>query len=182
MSDSDAHQAVEHARHDHRLDELERQESSWRWHRRMTTYLDAMEGHIKNMTGEAATQAKAWLEWGRSAVQTEHPFVDTLAVPADPEFTGERLEPPNAPVLDWQLLARALREALGQHESPQRPRVQGRGPLGALAMPANSHDRGNSLGPLGPLRLRVASDVSPVTPSQAIFTALSLSDLRRRES
>ena len=93
MSDSDAHQAVEHARHDHRLDELERQESSWRWHRRMTTYLDAMEGHIKNMTGEAATQAKAWLEWGRSAVQTEHPFVDTLAVPADPEFTGERLEP-----------------------------------------------------------------------------------------
>ena len=59
----------------------------------MTTYLDAMEAHIGHMTGEAASNAQAWLDWARSAVHAEHPFVDTLGLPEDPEFTGERLKP-----------------------------------------------------------------------------------------
>jgi hypothetical protein len=85
--------AVEQAREDHRWQILEEQEKTWRWYQRMNTYLTALDTHISDLEGEQQQRAAEWASWARLAFESRRPFAEGLAMPPDPEFTPERLQP-----------------------------------------------------------------------------------------
>lgn len=84
--------AVDKARQIHRLEVLREQERTWRWHHRMTTYLDALADHIAGLKGDKREEAREWLAWAQGHLDAIHPFSDSLAMPADPKFTPDLLE------------------------------------------------------------------------------------------
>ena len=75
------------------MEVLEEQATAGRWHRQMTEYLDALTEHIGSLRGDSQDQAREWHEWASRQVAQHHPFSDELGIPADPNFTPQRLQP-----------------------------------------------------------------------------------------
>jgi hypothetical protein len=85
--------AIIEARQRHRAKLLTRQAEQWHEASRMDAYLKAMAERIKTLTGAEKSAAEEWLAWCSGYRAQLDPLHQPLAMPADPDFTGDVLAP-----------------------------------------------------------------------------------------
>jgi hypothetical protein len=85
--------AIIEARQRHRAKILTRQAEQWHEASRMDAYLKAMAERIKTLTGAEKSAAEEWLAWCSGYRAQLDPLHQPLAMPADPDFTGDVLAP-----------------------------------------------------------------------------------------
>lgn len=72
---------------------LREQMARWQDGKRLDEYLAAMEAQTVKLSGEAKSEAAAWLEWARDYRDRLDPLNDRLAMPPEHEFTAAELAP-----------------------------------------------------------------------------------------